>query len=263
MTKSPQEQLTERGFVLESFDAGGVDSVRDLLADKPIFDEAVADSNRRRLNRVPYILTDAIAEMAHQSDIVRAVENALGTDSWVMWGPNIRTGTPNDAHRWHVDLESFLWPSLTVAIGLQGCAPEAATWFIPASHRLARAPSASRNDCDTDEVVRKASSLDDRCGEPEQITGFGDGRCYLFNARCWHRGDPTTSTDRVVLFLHYQRADERRIPYMLDYERNRWSRDPAPYIVSPACRHVEAAVYRPPLSQVVGGFLHRVRRSVS
>jgi hypothetical protein len=64
-----------------------------------------------------------------------------------------------------------------------------------------------------------------------------------------------------MLFLHYQRADARRVPFMLDYRRSRWSREAAPYLVSPAARDVNTAVARPPIRHRVAVALRRFRGS--
>lgn len=254
------QQFQDDGFVPHSFDLADPSVLPTLLADTAMFDQALAvlaDEGRRA---VPYIMTEAIAAVAHDTRLVRVVEEILETDHWVMWGPNIRRGTPNQAHRWHVDLESLLWPSVTVVIGVQACTAQAATWLVPGSAHIRRGPTPAVAGSCTSEVLRIARSRYQRCRAPQQISGFGDGRFYLFNAGCWHRGDPGTCVDRIALFLHFQCADAKRIPYMLDYDRDQWSRDACPYIVSPAGGRVNRSVYRPPLRHVAGGILYRLRR---
>lgn len=172
------------------------------------------------------------------------------THRWVMWGSNIQTGTPNAAGAWHVDLESFLWPSLTVAVGLEHCTTANATRYIPWSHLLDTTPSALNDREDEAEALAATRSLDPRCDRVVEPAGFGDTTFFGFNARGWHSGNPTASMRRTMLFLHFQRASEPRVPLMLDYERKQWSRTPAPYIVGPSVaggrNDVEREVYRPP-----------------
>jgi ectoine hydroxylase-related dioxygenase (phytanoyl-CoA dioxygenase family) len=187
-----------------------------LLADEPLFARALKSLRSEGRNAVPYLETDAIRCVAGDAAIVSVVEAVLGTRDWVMWGANIRRATPNQASAWHVDLESLLWPTVTVGIGLEGCTPESATWCVPGTHRLRQAPPSAEA-----EVLSH--------GRPEQIAGFGDGSFYAFNARVWHRGDPTTSQERVMLFLHYQRARDPRIPMMEDYVSQTFSTNAAPF----------------------------------
>jgi hypothetical protein len=54
----------------------------------------------------------------------------------------------------------------------------------------------------------------------------------VFDARVWHQGNPAASRERVVLFIHYHRAEEPRIPLMLDYERQLWAKEPSPYFTT-------------------------------
>lgn len=239
-------QVRRDGFVGRAADLDDPGLTEALLADRDLFDRALADIRAAGEVRVPYLVTEAIARAGRDAAVRAAARAVLGTDEWVMWGSNIRVSTPNAAHHWHVDLEAFLWPSsITLAIGLAGCAPEGATWFVPGTHRARRGP-------------RPSDALDAR---GVQVGGFGDGRFYAFNARCWHRGDPTTSAGRVVLFTHLQRASEPRVPTMLDYRVDEWSREPAAYWAAPECRSVNTSVYRPPLRNVVGGWVKRLWRA--
>lgn len=256
---SLRAQLDEQGFVREALPLADPSVVPAVIADTGRFDAAVADLAARGQDRVPYLLTDAIARIAHDPRIVAAAEECLRTDRWVMWGANIRRDTPNAAHRWHLDLESFLWPTLTVAVGLEGCRAASATWFIPGAHRIGRGPRESEADGGDAAVLAAARVEDPRCGAPTPVAGFGDASFYVFNARCWHRGDPAASVGRVMLFLHYQRADARRVPFMLDYRRSRWSREAAPYLAAPGAREVNTAVARPPLRHRVAVALERLR----
>jgi len=83
------------------------------------------------------------------------------------------------------------------------------------------------------------------------------GRFYAFNAQTWHRGEPGTSTNRLLLFLHYQPADAGRVPLMLDYERHRWSRKPAAYLAGPGVTPV-TTVARLPIRERVLDVLGRI-----
>ncbi len=254
-----REQLEEDGFVHDALPLADPRVVPAVIDDAGTFDAALAQIAARGVHQVPYLLTDAITRITHDARIVAAAEEYLQTDRWVMWGANIRRDTPNEAHRWHLDLESFLWPTLTVGIGLQGCHPAAATWFIPGAHRIGRGPRAAEADGGDAAVLAAARAEDRRCGAPTAVAGFGDERFYVFNARCWHRGEQAASVGRMMLFLHYQRADARRVPYLLDYRRNTWSREAAPYLVSPAAVGVDTAVARPPLRHRAAVAWARVR----
>jgi len=208
----------------------------ELVEEARKFEAAARSYAQRGVSRVPYFFTPAIERVVRDTNLIAAVAEILGEDEpWVAWGPNIRESTPNEAHRWHVDLESWIWPgSITAVIGLAGCEPHNATRCIPGSQRLNKAPHCAGDDTDSNAVVRKAQSLDKRCGAVESFAGFRDGRFYLFDARCWHQGDPRTGAGVTRLFIHYQRACEPRVPHMADYQRRAWLPEPSPFIESRA-----------------------------
>jgi hypothetical protein len=245
-----RREYRARGFLRESFALSNPTLLPELCRDVAQFDRKLAEWQALGYARVPYLFTAAIERVAHDAAIRMAVEALLGTDRWVVWGPNILRETPNAASRWHVDLESQYWPSVTVAIGLSGCSAQSAIWCLSGTHLLARTPAWSGDDSDTDRVVRSARRAKPEVGPPVQFEAFGDGRFYVFDARTWHRGDPSASPDRLVLFLHYQPANARRVPLVLDYMRHRWSREAAPYIAGPAATPV-TAVARVPLREHV------------
>ena len=251
VTEGWAEELARDGFVTHAAPLADPSITTALLADRSVFDNALAEIEAAGQTRVPYLVTDSIRHVAQDAALRAAVRTALGTDEWVMWGSNIRAATPNAAHHWHVDLESFLWPtSVTVAIGLAGCVPEGATWFVPGTHLRTSAPAGG--------TEPPGGPLDE---QRVQVQDFRDGFFYAFNARCWHRGDPTRSAGRVILFTHFQRAAEPRIPTMLDYRVNEWSREPASYLASPQCTAVNTSVHRPPLLNRVKGWVQRAARA--
>ena len=240
------EEYRKRGFLAVSRALADPSVVQELLADEPAFARELARMEAERRRGVPYLLTEAIRRVAQDAAIVATVEAILGTRKWVMWGPNIRRATPNEAHAWHVDLESFLWPTVTVAVGLEGCTAEAATWCIAGTQGRRDWPP-------TDEAAVLAA------GVPEQFAGFGDGRFYVFDASVWHRGDRETSRERVVLFLHYQRAEDKRIPLLLDYYRQLWGAEAAPYFTTADGERVRKDVATFPWRYGVGRLLSRVK----
>ena len=253
-----KREYRARGFLRESFALGDPTLLPELCRDVAQFDRKLAEWQALGYARIPYLFTAAIERVAHDAAIRMVVEALLGTDEWVVWGPNILRETPNAASRWHVDLESQYWPSVTVAVGLSGCSPQSAIWCLSGTHRLARTPAWSGDDSDTERVVRSARRATPEVARPEQFQGFGDGRFYVFDARTWHRADPDASTERLVLFLHYQRADARRIPLVLDYMRHRWSREPAAYLAGPGVKPA-ATVARVPLREHVLAIAARLR----
>jgi hypothetical protein len=146
----------------------------------------------------------------------------------VMWGPNIQRQVPNAAGRWHVDIESWHWPTVTVVVGLAGCTAGNATRCIAGSHVLSRQPPTTVSDA---VALRNARAIDGRCDAICQFEGFGDGFFYVFNARAWHRGDHVAAGERLVLFLHYQLAQDPRVPYMKDYRHGTWFDTPAAHMM--------------------------------
>jgi hypothetical protein len=253
-----RREYRERGFLRESFALSDPEPLPQLCRDAALFDAKRAEWHARGHARTPYLFTEAIERVAHDAAIRAVIEAVLGTDAWVVWGPNILRETPNAASRWHVDLESRYWPSVSVAVGVSGCSARAAIWCLPGTHLLARAPAWCGDDSDTDRVLRSARRTKPDVGPPEQLAAFGDARFYVFDARTWHRGDPGTSTDRLVLFLHYQCADARRVPLMRDYVRHRWSRKAAAYLAGPGAKPV-TRVARVPLRERVLAAVTRLR----
>jgi hypothetical protein len=252
LKKDLQSQMTLRdeyerlGYLAQAIPLADASVLPELLADETAFSEELGSMRAEGRRGIPYLLTDAICRVARDPAILDTVEAILGTRELVMWGANIRRATPNEAHRWHVDLESLLWPTITVAVGLSGCSPESATWCVPGTHLLSRQAPASEI-----ELLSHAA--------PKQFSGFGNGRFYVFNARIWHRGDPKTSGERVVAFLHYQRASEPRIPLMLDHQKELWSRDASPFIATASARSLNRDVARLSALYQLGAWWRRLR----
>ena len=228
-----RREYSARGYLRETFALSNPTLLPQLCRDVAPFDARLAECQALGHARVPYLFTGAIERVAHDAAILAVIEPLLGTDRWVVWGPNILRETPRAASRWHVDLESWYWPSVTVAVGLSGCSPRTAIWCLSGTHLLAREPAWSGDAGDTDRVLRSARRTNSAVGPPEQFAAFGDGRCCVFNARTWHRGEYGPSAERLILFLHYQAAAARRVPLVLDYARHRWSRQAAAYLAGP------------------------------
>lgn len=228
-----RREFRERGFLRESFALADPSPLPQLRRDVALFDEKVEAWKAAGHTGIPYLFTDAIERVARDAAIRAVVEEVLGTPAWVVWGPAIFRETPDAAARWHVDLDARYWPSISVAIGLDGCTPSTVLSYLPGTHRLASTPFSWRDGADTDRVVRRARRANPDCGAPAENSGFGDGRFYAFDGKTWHRGAPGATTTRLVLFLHYQEASAERVPWMLDYKRHRWSREAAPFLAGP------------------------------
>jgi hypothetical protein len=141
---------------------------------------------------------------------------------------------------------------------LSGCSAPAAIRFLPGTHVLTRAPAWCGDDSDTDRVLRSARRAIADVGPPEQFAKFSDGRFCVFDARTWHCAAPGQSTDRLVLFMHYQPADARRVPLLLDYVRHRWSQEAAVYVAGPNAKAV-TKVARVPLRERAIAVVTRLR----
>lgn len=218
------------GMVSQAFELANTGVVEALRADGPLFKEAIREVRGQGHFRVPYLFTDAIVAAAFDPTLVSVIEAILGKD-WVVWGPNIQQGTPNEADKWHVDLESWHWPSITVMVGLENCHDDNTTRCIPFTQHLDVLPW-DMADNDDDTAVRKAAKkLDIRCTRIRRFQDFQPGSFYLFDAKCWHCGpDLSSFQEREMMILHYQRASEPRIPYMYDYEKRLWFDEPAIYL---------------------------------
>jgi glycosyltransferase involved in cell wall biosynthesis len=219
-----------------------------LIADAAFFSDAVRKLKAAGKHQVPYAFTPAIKALACDEEILKVVRAIFGNDEWVAWGANIQSGTPNAAHFWHTDIESVYWPNnITVAVGLRGCTGHNATRYIPGSHLFSAGPEISGDASDSQLVLASAKKIDPNCDAIVRFDGFRDGTFAVFNARGWHCGDREASVDRMVLFLHYQRAADPRIPHIRDYTKNSWFREAAAFMPNPWLGdRYERAVYPPP-----------------
>ena len=86
---------------------------------------------------------------------------------------------------------------------------------------------------DDELVLATATMLDPTCDDVVRFGGFGDGCFSVFDAKGWHCGDTEESVDRLALFLHYQRADDLRIPYMRDFTEGTWHDHAAAFMPNP------------------------------
>ena len=253
-----RREYRERGFLRESFALADPSPLPQLCRDVALFDVKFAEWQASGHSGIPYLFTEAIERVARDAAIRAVVEALLGTDAWVVWGPTIFRETPDAASRWHVDLDSRYWPSISISVGLSGCSPKTVLSYLPGTHRLERTPFSCGDDADTERVLRSARRTNPDCGPPEENEGFGDGRFYVFDAKTWHRG-AGPSESRLVLFMHYQAADADRVPWMLDYKRHRWSQQPAPFLAGPGAMPV-TTVARLPVRERVLDVLGRVWR---
>jgi hypothetical protein len=224
---SRREEYGRDGMVRTCLALADPTILDDLKADAAVFDEAVDRLRRDGERRVPYRLTGATSRVAHDTSLLAAVREILGQHDVVMWGANIQRQVPNQADRWHADVESWHWPTVTVVVGLDGCDEGSTTRCIPGTQHLRRWPPSTADDA----TVLRAARRKNDC--PEGIVrfdSFGDGRFYLFNARCWHCGHADGAQEKLALFLHYQLARDPRIPRMKNYRHSTWFDEPAPYV---------------------------------
>ncbi|MEM7166484.1 MAG: glycosyltransferase family A protein [Planctomycetota bacterium] len=228
------DEYRQTGMVGEARSLADPSVIPDLVADEALFATAIAELQRAgHHHRVPYAVTAAIARVAFDENLTGLVEEVFGHDvPWVMWGANIRVDIPNAANQWHTDIESTHWPSITVVIGLDGCEAGNATKYIPHSQRLGTQPPTGKEFDSAGRVLDAARCASLACHTVDTFSNFGNGRFYAFDAKGWHCGDPATAQGRVMLFLHYQRANAPRVPQMKDWIDGTWFDYPAPYISS-------------------------------
>src|SRR5258707_13102773 len=106
------DEYRRRGFLAQARPLADPSILPELLGEEPTFARALESMRAEGPQGVPYLLTDAICRIAQDASILATVEPILGTREWVMWGANIRRAPPNQAHKWHVDLESLLWTTV-------------------------------------------------------------------------------------------------------------------------------------------------------
>lgn len=229
-----QKQWQDNGFINKCFDLADFRILPSLLSDLPLYLDEIEKNRQLGFRRVPYLITQSIIEAAHDKNILSCVENILGTDELVMWGPNLQLSTPNNgaAGVWHTDIESWYWPNLvTVVVGLEGCSGNNSTQYIPGSHKFPANPWEVVNDIGNDKLVlEKAKKYNPQSTHAFQFSDFGAGRFYVFDAGGWHRGIEPLSKNRKLLFLHYDKASNPRVPYMKDHHEHEWFEFAAPFM---------------------------------
>lgn len=218
------------GLIQDTFPLGDTSVIPGLLADLPMYRTEIVRNRADELFRIPYLLTESIIRAAHDPNILEVVSELLGTNELVMWGPNIQSGTPNEANLWHTDVEAWLWPSVSVFVGLEGCTPDNSTKCIPHSFKAPVQPWFAANNRSDRATLEAAKALCKDCTEISRFRGFGDGRFYVFNAKCWHAGVLEQSVGRKMLFFHYDKASNPRMPYMKNYIERTWFDYPAVYL---------------------------------
>jgi hypothetical protein len=218
------------GLIRDTFPLADTSVIPGLLADLPMYRTEIVRNRQDELFRIPYLLTESIIRAAYDPNILAVVSELLGTDELVMWGPNIQSGTPNEADLWHTDVEAWLWPSVSVFVGLEGCTLENTTKCIPHSFKAPAQPWFAANNRSDAATLEAARALCTDCTEIARFRGFGDGRFYVFNAKCWHAGVQQASVGRKMLFFHYDKASNPRMPYMKNYIERTWFDYPAVYL---------------------------------
>lgn len=217
------------GMIPDSFKLSNQELLPLLIKDLDMYQFEVNRNKSEGLFRVPYLLTDSIIKTAHDPAIIEVVSAILDTEDIVMWGPNLQIATPNEAGTWHTDMESLFWPTITLVLGLDGCAYENSTKCIPGSHKINVQPWTVADNSKDSAVLKAAQLLSPNCKTINKFNEFGDGRFYLFNAKCWHSGEVNVAKNRKLLFLHFDKASNQRVPYMKNYMENTWFSYPASY----------------------------------
>lgn len=220
----------DTGVILDSFELADHSVIPALLDDLPMYRTEVVRNREDELFRIPYLLTESIIRAAHDAHILAVARALLGDEDLVMWGPNIQSGTPNEADLWHTDVEAWLWPSVSVFVGLEGCRSENSTKCIPHSFKIPCQPWYAANNRSDQATLQAARLLHPECQEVSRFSNFGDGRFYVFNAKNWHAGDVQRGQGRKMLFMHFDKASNPRMPYMRNYIERTWFDYPAVYI---------------------------------
>lgn len=225
--KQVRDEYQRTGMLRQTGQLADPSILTELIRDYDVFCQAFKGLRKAGLNYcVPYICTEAIKRAARDPNILSTIYAILGDQQpLVMWGSNIRGGIPNAAHYWHVDTESWNWPSVTVVLGLLGCSPENATCYIAGSQGFTRKPTQK---IPYDQVPPGTEGM-----LIDTFDGFGNGRFFAFDARGWHCGNPDVGGQRLLLFLHFQRGGDPRVPQMRDWREGTWFDRPASYMVIP------------------------------
>jgi hypothetical protein len=184
-------------------------------------------------------------ELVSHPAIVERVSSILGPDI-VAWGASVMVKVPQEIHRWHVDIEHWTWPGVSVFIGLDNVSTKTSLKLISRSHHLQARPQEFELGDDS-AALSFAKELDPDC---QLVTSqMQNGDFIIFHGKMWHGSCNDSDKNRAAIILQYS-APSTKIAIPLNFN-------------DPVCWHS----HRPPCVLVKGrdhfGLNHLIPHPIS
>jgi ectoine hydroxylase-related dioxygenase (phytanoyl-CoA dioxygenase family) len=153
-----------------------------------------------------------IVKIASSSIIVDKLKPILG-ENILLWGYKLICQEPNKYHRWHVDVEHYKWPGVTVWLALKNLNEKTSISLITHSHDLPITPQELNTNL-TEEIVKIAQKINSNC---ELKTLFLQPLEFIvWNGMLWHSTKNESSVERYSIVLQYCNTKQRPM-YPLTY----------------------------------------------
>ena len=157
--------------------------------------------------------------IATKPDLLKWLAQLLGPNVY-LWGAQLITKAPGEAHPWHTDIETSLPTGrfVSVWIGLENTSSKSALQYISGSHRIGKPLQQVAHERRVDRPDRTAERVlawarDARADADLLEADVRDGDAVLFDGRIWHGSLNTGDCPRRALLLQYAAANQKvRIP---------------------------------------------------
>lgn len=147
------------------------------------------------------------AKIVKKKKLINKVSSILG-DDLLAWGVTVTVRRPQQAHRWHCDIEHYKWTGISVFIGLVNTTTETSLKVITGSHKFNIIPQEYGNLSD-DEVLTLAQKIDQRS---KLVTvPCLDGQFFIFNGRIWHGSKNLSENTRFAIIAQFATPGENII----------------------------------------------------
>lgn len=160
-------------------------------------------------------LAPDFVELARHPKLLQLVHDAFPDRPTKLWGVAPLVKQAGAVHRWHSDIETRCWPTLTVWVGLKGVNKSTSLQVISHTHKLAATPDVLRNKGipmqSSEDVLKAAKELNPACEliVPEMT----DGDCIAFFGTLWHGTHNTSSNARYAVTIQYsEEGAEVQVP---------------------------------------------------
>lgn len=162
-----------------------------------------------------HLLMPSVRKLAYHPKLITLITQILG-DNVILWGSQIIQKAPGDDHKWHVDVETFKWPSVNVWIGLENTNENASLKIISKSHTFNHTPQMlcdeeGLNLIDDGKIIKAALRLNN--GAKLFVPNCKNGQAVFFYGKAWHGSFNQTNKLRTAILLQYSTpASKIQIP---------------------------------------------------